>query len=105
MALVLGKFNGGTTRAKLSAVLGVSGKQFRQFTLYAAPGNTGTVRFGTVTVTDVANEKLALAAGTSMNLGPNDSDRPFVVDTDSIYVVGSAAAQVLYVIANTEDGR
>lgn len=106
MALVLGKFDGGTTRAKLSAVLGVSAKQFRQLTLYADPDNSGSLYFGGVTVTSVpANEKLKLKAGISMNLGPNDCDRPFVVDTDSIYVVGSAASQVLWIIANTDDGR
>lgn len=106
MALVLGKFDGGTTRAKLSAVLGVSTKQFRQFTLFADPDNTGSLYFGGVGVTSVpANEKLKLKAGLSMNLGPQSNDRPFVVDTDTIYVVGSAASQVLWVIANTEDGR
>lgn len=106
MALVLGKFDGGTTRAKLSAVLGVSSKQFRQFTLYADPSNTGALYFGGVDVTSVpANEHLKLAAGVSVNLGPQSNDRPFVVDTDATYVVGSAASQVLWIIANTEDGR
>jgi hypothetical protein len=106
MALVLGKFNGGTTRAKLSAVLGVSTKQFRQFTLYADPDNTGSLYFGPVGVTSVpANEKLKLKAGISMNLGPQSDQRPFVVDTDSLYVVGSAASQTLWIIANTDDGR
>lgn len=106
MALVMGKFNGGTTRAKLSAVLGVNAKQFRQFTLYADPDNTGSLYFGGVDVTSVpANEHLKLKAGISMNLGPQSNDRPFVVDTDSLYVVGSAASQVLWIIANTDDGR
>lgn len=106
MALVLGKFDGGTTRAKLSAVLGVSTKQFRQFTLYADPDNSGSLYFGGATVTSVpANEDLRLKAGISMNLGPSANDRPFVVDTDSIYVVGSAASQVLWIVANTDDGR
>lgn len=106
MALVLGKFNGGTTPAKLSAVLGVNTKQFRQLTLYADPANTGSIYLGASNVTSVpANEKLKLAAGISMNLGPSANDRPFVVDTDSTYVVGSAADQILWLIANTDDGR
>ncbi len=106
MALVLGKFNGGTTRAKLSAILGVNAKQFRQLTLYADPDNSGSVYLGPVTVTSVpANETGRLKAGVSLNLGPQNSDRPFVVDTDRTYVVGSAASQVLWVIANTDDGR
>jgi hypothetical protein len=106
MALVLGKFNGGTTPAKLSAVLGVSGKQFRQFTLYADPDNGGSLYFGGSDVTSVpANEHLKLKAGISINLGPQANDRPFVVDTDATYVVGSAAGQVLWIVANTDDGR
>lgn len=106
MAFVPGKFNGGTTPAKLSSILGTTSKQFRQFTLYADPDNTGTVYYGRSNVTSVpANELGKLKAGISINLGPQDSERPFVVDTESLYVVGSAASQVLWVIANTEDGR
>jgi hypothetical protein len=106
MALILAKFNGGTTRAKLSAILGVSTKQFRQFTLYADPDNSGSVYLGPATVTSVpANETGRLKAGVSINLGPQDCDRPFVVDTDRLYAVGSAASQVLYLIVNTDDGR
>jgi hypothetical protein len=106
MALFLGKFNGGTTRAKLSAVLGTSEKSFRQFTIYADAGNTGSVYIGPSTVTSVpANERLKLAAGVSMNLGPQSGDRPFVVDTEEWYVVGSAAGQVLFIQDVTDDGR
>ena len=106
MALVLGKFNGGTTRSKLSAVLGVNSKQFRQFTLYSDPDNTGALYFGTVTVTSVpANELLKLKAGVTLNLGPDSGQYPFTVDTDKFYVVGSAASQVLWIVANTDDGR
>lgn len=106
MALVMGKFNGGTTRAKLSAVLGVNAKQFRQFTLYADPDNSGSVYLGGVDVTQVpANEHLRLKAGVSMNLGPDGANYPFVVDTDTWYVIGSAASQILYMVANTDDGR
>lgn len=106
MALVLAKFDGGTTPAKLSAVLGTKKKQFRQFVLYADPANTGSVYLGGSDVTNVpANEHAKLAAGVSLNIGPQSSDRPFVVDTDNWYVVGSAASQVLWVTANTDDGR
>lgn len=103
--LVLGKFNGGTTRAKLSDVLGTTRKNFRQFTLYADPANTGNLYFGPSTVTDVpANEELKLAAGLSINLGPQSGAWPFFVDTESLYVVGSAAGQILYIIAQVDDG-
>jgi len=106
MSLQLGKFDGGTTRAKLSAVLGVTGKQFCQFTLYADPDNSGSLYIGGVDVTNVpANEHLKLKAGVILNLGPVSGDRPFVVDTDHWYVVGSAASQVLWIVANTDDGR
>ncbi len=105
MALILAKFDGGTTPAKLSAVLGVTKKHFRQFTLYADPANSGSVYIGGSDVTSApANEHFRLAAGLSFNLGPQDAQRPFVVDTDTWYVVGSAASQILYVLANTDDG-
>lgn len=110
MALVLGKFNNGATRQKLSAVPStpgsLAGKQYRQFVLWADPDNTGTVYLGGVTVTGVpANEFMKLKAGASINLGPDGSDRPFVVDTDSIYVVGSGVSQILWIIAQHDDGR
>ena len=106
MALKLGAFDGGTMRASLASVLGISAKQFRQFMLYADPDNTGNIFLGDVTVTSAgANRTLKIPPGISINLGPDGADRPFVVDTDALYCVGSAAAQVLFVIANTDDGR
>lgn len=105
MALFLGKFNNGATRQRLSAVLGTTQKTFRQFTLYADPDNGGTIYIGGVDVTSApANEHLKLKAGISMNLGPQSDARPFIVDTEAWYVVGSGAGQVLWVIANTDDG-
>lgn len=104
--LVLGKFNGGATRSKLSDVLGTTAKQYRQFTVWADAGNTGSVHLGPSTVAAAGTDaKLTLAAGQSVNLGPQGSDRPFVVDVERLYCVGSAASQVLYVIANVDDGR
>lgn len=98
MALPLGKFKSATA-VKASAVLGVPGKQFRQFILYADPNNTGSIYAGESDVTGVpANEKLRLAAGVSVNLGPGGRDW-FVVDTDQLYLVGSDADQVCYIIA------
>jgi hypothetical protein len=105
MALVLGKFKS-ATRVKLSDTLGITAKQFRQFVLYADPANGGSVYAGGSTVTGVpANEKLRLAAGASLNLGPDNADRPFVVDIEALYLIGSDANQICYVIANTDDGR
>jgi len=105
MALKMAKFNGGTTPASLASVLGFSGKNFRQFVVWADPDNTGSVYLGGSDVTSApANEHLKLKADKSVNLGPQDAGRPFVVDTDGWYVVGSAASQILWVIANTDDG-
>ncbi len=106
MALILAKFNSGLTRSKLSAVLGTTRKQFRQFVLYTDPDNTGSVYLGPSTVTGVpANETFRLIKDKSLNLGPQDAGYPFVVDTEALYCVGSAADQILYVIANTDDAR
>lgn len=105
MAVILGKFNGGTNRASLASVLGQASKRFRQFSLYADPANGGSVYVGGVDVTSAPlNDHLRIAAGASINLGPQSNDRPFIVDTESWYVVGSAAGQILYLIANTDDG-
>lgn len=104
MAAILKKHTG-TTAAKLSAVLGSSGKQFRQFTVYADPDNAAAAYLGPSTVTSVgANRVTKLKPGISISLGPQSNDRPFVVDTDALYVV-AAAAEDVYFIVNSEDGR
>lgn len=102
--LLLGKFDGGATPATLASVLGSTKKNFRQFDLYCDPDNTGSVYLGGSDVTSVpANEHLKLGKGVTLNLGPKGSERPFVIDTETWYVVGSAASQVLYVIALADD--
>ena len=106
MALQFAMFDGGATAASFAATLGNAKKQFRQFTIYADPDNSGDLYFGLSTVTGVpANQLFHLKAGLSMNLGPQDSERPFIVDTSRWYVVGSAASQKCYFIVNTDDGR
>lgn len=105
MALVMGKFDGGITAASLWSILGIEKKQFRHFMLYADPDNSGSVYIGHSNVTSApANEHFKLKAGVTLNLGPSDAQRPFVVDTEYWYVVGSGASQVLWVVANTDDG-
>lgn len=102
--LFLGKFDGGLTRATLASVLGTTKKDFRHLSVMADTGNSGSVYLGGSDVTGVpANEKLKLAAGITMNLGPIGTERPFVVDTEALYVVGSAASQVLWVVAIVDD--
>ncbi len=105
MALVLAKFDGGTTPASLASILGTGVKKhFRQFVIWADPDNSGSVYLGGSDVTSApTNEHLKLKADKSLNLGPSDAQRPFVVDTEHWYVVGSAASQVLWVIVNTDD--
>jgi len=104
MALILKKHTGDTA-AQVSAVLGVSTKQFRQFTVYASPDNAAMAYLGPSTVQDDGTaHDLGINTGLSINLGPQDSERPFVVDTDRLYVV-AAAGEIVYFIVNTEDGR
>lgn len=103
--LILGKAKSATA-VTFASVLGTGvGKRFRQFTLYADPDNAGSCYFGGSNVTGVpANEKLKLKAGLSMNLGPESGARPFTVDLDSLYFVGSDANQICYFIVETDDG-
>lgn len=97
MAANINKFNGGTTSAKVSAVLGHTKKRFKQFSYWADPDNSGRVRLGGSDVTDVANDDQSLEAGRSVTFGP--FNEPFVLDTESLYVVGSAAGQICYFAA------
>ncbi len=47
MALVLAKFDGGTTPASLASILGTGVKKhFRQFVIWADPDNSGSVYLG-----------------------------------------------------------
>jgi hypothetical protein len=104
MAAILKKHTG-TTPAKLSAVLGTSLKHFRQFTVYADPDNAAAAYLGPSTVTSVgANSVTKVKPGISISLGPQSDARPFIVDTDRLYVV-AAAAESVYFIVNTDDGR
>lgn len=105
MALIPAKFKSATA-VKLATTLGHARKHFRQFTLYADPANTGSIYLGLANVTGVpANELLKIAAGVSVNLGPQNNERPFVVDTDRHYLVGSDANQICWVVVNTDDGH
>lgn len=106
MALILKKYTGGAVE-QLSAVLGTGKKQFRQFSMFADSGNgAGGVYVGPSTVTNApANEVLSLAAGVSLNLSPQLAERPFVVDTDELYVVGANAGDILWLQAVTDDAR
>lgn len=103
MAAILKKHTG-TVAAKLSTVLGTSLKHFRQFTVYGDPDNAAAAYLGPSTVTSVgANATTKLKPGISISLGPQSDARPFIVDTDRIYVV-AAAAENVYFIVNTDDG-
>lgn len=103
MAAVLKKHTG-STRAKLSAVLGTSLKHFRQFTVYADADNAAAAYLGPVTVTSTGTDHVTkIKPGISISLGPQSNERPFVVDTERLYVV-AAAAENVYFIVNTDDG-
>lgn len=97
MALVKGKFDGGTTRASLGTILGYHKKLFSEITLFADKDNTGSVFWGPVTVTSVpANEEMEFKAGDTITIRPG---KDFELDPDSEYVVGSEAGQKFYAIA------
>lgn len=105
MALILAKLKSATA-VKLSAALGIDHKQFRQFIVWADDDNTGNIYIGKSNVTGVpANELMKLKPTKSVNFGPVSCERPFVVDTDRWYAVGSDANQVLWIQALVEDQR
>lgn len=105
MALKAGKFNGGTTRAKVSTVISFTGTDLFEIEFVADPSNTGSVYLGPVTV-DLAgvDATMKLVAGASKRFGPYHKGS-FRMDLTALYVVGSAASQVCYVNAITADGR
>lgn len=105
MALKAGKFNGGTTRAKVSTVIGHTRQDFFEVEFVADPGNSGNVFLGPVTV-DLAgvDATMKLVAGASKRFGPYHKGS-FRMDLAALYVVGSAASQVCYVNAITAEGR
>lgn len=99
----LGTFNGGTTRAKLSAVLSHTQQDFYEIEVVADQDNTGTVYGGPVTVTDAGVDAVfALKQGQSWRIAPGS---PFLMNLENLYVVGSAASQKLYVKAVRAAGR
>lgn len=100
----LGTFDGGATRAKVSAVASHTRQDFYEVELTADPDNTGLVYGGPVTVTTGAVDAVfALKAGMSWRLFMGGT--PFRFNPEALYVVGSAASQKLYVRLVTAEGR
>jgi len=103
--MLLLKKHTGNTPTKISAVLGTSQKQFRQFTVVGDPDSAGDAFLGPSTVVAAGtNHTFRIKPAGSFNLGPAGTDRPFVFDTDTNYVVAQAAENVYFVVV-TEDGR
>jgi hypothetical protein len=105
MALKAGQFNGGTTRAKVSTVIGYTRQDLFEIEFVADPENTGKVYLGPVTVDlNGVAATMQLNAGASKRFGPYNQGS-FRMDLTALYVVGSAASQVCYVNAITAEGR
>ena len=103
MALKSGKFDGGTTRAKLSTVISHTKQDLLELEIVADPDNTGQLYLGPVTVTQAGVDAIIqLNAGYSKRWAPGV---PFRIDLTALYIVGSAASQVGYITALTADGR
>lgn len=106
MALKGGLFNGGTTRAKVSTVLGFSRKDWFELEFVADPDNSGQVYLGPVTVDNTGTDAyIQLNAGYSKRFGPYNAGGGFVLDPTTLYVVGSAASQICYINGITAEGR
>jgi hypothetical protein len=105
MALKGGRFNGGTTRAKVSTVISYTRQDLFEIEFIANPTNSGTVYLGPVTVDlNGVDAYTPLVAGASKRFGPYNQGS-FQMDLESLYVVGSAASQVCHISAITADGR
>lgn len=105
MALKAGKFDGGTTRAKVSTVISHTRQDWFEIEFVADPDNTGQVYLGPVTVTQAGvDATLQLNAGFSKRFGPYNQGS-FQLDPTTLYVVGSAASQVCYINGITAEGR
>jgi hypothetical protein len=105
MALKSGRFNGGTTRAKVSTVISHTRQDLFEIEFVADPTNTGSVYLGPVTVDLSGTDAyMKLIAGAAKRFGPYNQGS-FQIDLEALYVVGSAASQVCYVNAITADGR
>jgi len=105
MALKSGRFNGGTTRAKVSTVISLTRQDLFEIEFVADPANSGNVYLGPVTVDLNGVDAIQkLVAGASKRFGPYNQGS-FQIDLESLYVVGSAASQVCFITAITADGR
>ena len=104
MALKAGLFDGGTTRAKVSTVISHTRVDWLELELYADPDNSGIAYWGPVTITDAG-----VAAYGELKAGYTKrwycGGAPFKLDPTTLYVVGSAASQRVYINGITADGR